>query len=34
MQNRDSQPVSASTGRLSAWTMVVLKREGSPGFAL
>jgi hypothetical protein len=31
---RDSQPVSASTGCLFARTVVVLKREGSPGFAL
>jgi hypothetical protein len=34
VQNRDSQPVSASTRWLAAWTVVVLKREGSPGFAL
>ena len=29
----DSQPVSASTVCLFAWTVVVRKREGSPGFA-
>ena len=33
VQSRYSQPVSASTGCLFAWRVVVRKREGSPGFA-